>query len=753
MTTDLQSSDPTVVTYFCTYFDHNYLAQGLAMYRSLRRWCPEAHLFILALSEEAYNDCRARALDGVTLIAMGDFESFDPELLATKTNRSRIEYIFTCTPCLCRYVFSNYPQVGILTYLDADLYFYSSLKPMFDEFGISSIGIIPHDYTSPRYRIFGEFNVGWVILRRDRSGSACIEWWRERCLEWCKDKVEPTRYADQKYLDRWPSMFNGVYIYNNPGMNLARWNIAKRQVSIVNEIILVGGKRLIFFHFANFKQVTQRLYQPNFATHWVMPSRLVKKHIFRQYIAELYAISGPILPEGTRQKKVRWLKFQEVPEIASWLLRSLRSVFLLDYIFIPDPTENARCFRHAIELDKYRNQNYKFKDYKPARPVWFIFADTPGFSGQKEATRIIYDNIDRNERAVELIKMPALNRSQTTLEASLDYLYQACRAIGLVTKAMLSSRPLVHLSLGQTKAAMIRDAIPLLMIMGFRNRKSAIVSLNGSIFIEWKSNCYEARWFRLIMTQASVLTVLGQRQVENAVRLGVEREKIRIVNNACDATPDSEEMLWNKHSLKNDLIRILHLSSLIDTKGYPVYLEALEILSKTPGGRIDAVLCGNITSSQYSAVFKNQVVAKKWIDAKIDLINRSSRVRITWIPGVTGAIKEELYRSAHIFVFPSSYKVEAQPLVLLEAMAHGCTIISSNVGEIRGILDSRSALVFDEIGVADVVRAVETLAENSGRRLSMSIEARRVYQARFSREIYFNKWTSLLHEVDSARLS
>ena len=39
---------------YCTYFDHNYLSRGLALYHSLQRHAPGARLWVLCLSEACH---------------------------------------------------------------------------------------------------------------------------------------------------------------------------------------------------------------------------------------------------------------------------------------------------------------------------------------------------------------------------------------------------------------------------------------------------------------------------------------------------------------------------------------------------------------------------------------------------------------------------------------------------------------------------------------------------------------------------
>src|SRR5205823_14122047 len=86
--------------YFCTYFDHQYSARGLALYQSLRRHCPEFKLWILCLDELSHSELTRLNLPEVSLLTLGELENGDAALLAAKENRSRIEYYFTCTPSL-----------------------------------------------------------------------------------------------------------------------------------------------------------------------------------------------------------------------------------------------------------------------------------------------------------------------------------------------------------------------------------------------------------------------------------------------------------------------------------------------------------------------------------------------------------------------------------------------------------------------------------------------------------------------------
>lgn len=275
---------------FCTYFDQNYLPRGLALYRSLQEHCPEFKLWVLCMDEATYQALTQLKLPEVELIALADFEKGDEPLLATKLNRSRVEYYFTSTPSLPLYILNHWQAVELITYLDADLFFFSGPTPLFEELGTGSIGIIGHRFPLHlrNLEIHGIYNVGWISFRRDENALACLTWWREQCIEWCYDRVDEGRYADQKYLDDWPSRFRNVVVLKHKGANLAPWNLNNYHLRSKKEnTVMVDEDPLIFFHFHRLKQINQWLYDPDLMLYGVSLSVVLRNNIYNSYIRTL----------------------------------------------------------------------------------------------------------------------------------------------------------------------------------------------------------------------------------------------------------------------------------------------------------------------------------------------------------------------------------------------------------------------------------------------------------------------------------
>jgi hypothetical protein len=290
---------------FCVYFDHRYFDRGMAMYESLVRHCPQARLFVLCLSETCHTALTCLSLPNLVPIRLETFEAENPALTVAKANRSLVEYYFTCTPSLVDWLMRTRPEIEMLSYLDGDLYFFSDPQPLFEAFeGYSSL-IIAHRFPPQRkfMEAYGLYNVGWLSFRRDADGLACLSWWRDRCLEWCYDRLEGDRFADQKYLDRFPELFRRVLVLEHPGANLAPWNLGRHALGVQDGHILVDGRPLIFFHFQGFRRLFGPLWRLRHRENFVPRSPVLAPLLYRPYIRAMARARALGIEAGLRDNE------------------------------------------------------------------------------------------------------------------------------------------------------------------------------------------------------------------------------------------------------------------------------------------------------------------------------------------------------------------------------------------------------------------------------------------------------------------
>lgn len=237
---------------YCTLFDSHYLTRGLALWRSLDKFCDAYHLFIFAFDDDARKILTELELRHVTVVSLKEFE--DDRLLSVKPSRSKAEYCWTSTPSVISYCINQY-ELGDCTYIDADLYFFSNPNILIDEMGEKSVLITEHRYTK-RYdqsTTSGIYCVQFITFKNTEDGLNALSWWKERCLEWCYARKEDGKFGDQKYLDDWTTRFKGVHVLEHLGGGVAPWNVQQYQISNTENKVYVQAAEfkveLIFFHF------------------------------------------------------------------------------------------------------------------------------------------------------------------------------------------------------------------------------------------------------------------------------------------------------------------------------------------------------------------------------------------------------------------------------------------------------------------------------------------------------------------------
>lgn len=306
------------MNHYCTYFDQGFLPQGLALWASLKRHDPEAALWVLALDGATAIALRRLDEPRLHVLPLAELEADDPELAAAKANRSKVEYYFTLSPCWPHWLLRTRPEIAAITYLDADLLFWASPAPFFAEIAAAgaSVGLTAHRYPAPLRSLekWGRYNVALQYFRRDPAGLAVLADWRQRCLEWCHDRLEPERFADQKYLDAWPDRFGrAVHVVTHPGINAAPWNWSGGEWAEGEDGPTVDGRPLVVFHYAKFRPLNRAVWDSGQLEFAVMP-RWLRAAIYEPYwralrdAARSAGGAGPaVASRGVRPGARKWL--------------------------------------------------------------------------------------------------------------------------------------------------------------------------------------------------------------------------------------------------------------------------------------------------------------------------------------------------------------------------------------------------------------------------------------------------------------
>ncbi len=202
---------------------------------------------------------------------------------------------------------------------------------------------------------------------------------------------------------------------------------------------------------------------------------------------------------------------------------------------------------------------------------------------------------------------------------------------------------------------------PLAFLANLFKKKPIIVTYHSdiiphSIIMKVFKPIYENTFKRIILNSAKVIMPTSPQYVEISDTLPKYRKKIMVV-------PNGISLKEFKPSKKRKNNTILFLGRLIYYKGLDVLLEAMKkVVEEVP----DAVLL-IAGSGELEGELKKK--AKELGIAK----------NVKFLGRVSEEEKEKLMKQCTVFVLPSVHKSEAFGVVILEAMAYGAPVITTDV--------------------------------------------------------------------------
>ena len=275
---------------YCTYFNKGYLSRGIVLLRSLAKYADDYAIEVLCFDDETYAFLAGHDFGNAVPVRLSEFESRHPELVAVKPTRSRGEYFFTCTSTWTLDVLQRHPESSLVIYLDADMKFYASPYPILEAMSDKDIIICDHNFERDyeRQAEYGRFNVGLVAFRNNEVGQDCLSRWAANCIEWCYDRLENGKFADQKYLDAWPGRYGDNVGVAPKSVDLGPWGIGKGELTIKDGVPCICDSPLVLYHYQGLRLFSRRHYYLGYYYHHSVSK--VLEILYEPYIKELIAV-------------------------------------------------------------------------------------------------------------------------------------------------------------------------------------------------------------------------------------------------------------------------------------------------------------------------------------------------------------------------------------------------------------------------------------------------------------------------------
>jgi len=182
-------------------------------------------------------------------------------------------------------------------------------------------------------------------------------------------------------------------------------------------------------------------------------------------------------------------------------------------------------------------------------------------------------------------------------------------------------------------------------------------------------------------------------------------------------------------------LRVMFLGALNEGKGVMDVIRAAKML-KERGLDVEFQMVGAWASEK----FKVEALA---------LVAGGNLSEVVYFSGVLkGDAKWQAYADADVFFFPSHYQSENFPLVLIEAMAFGLPVVSTNWRGIPQLVGESNAAILCEINAPEeYADVVEELCKNAEKRNEMGKASRKHYEACYTRERFVCRMEKIFQNI------
>jgi glycosyltransferase involved in cell wall biosynthesis len=336
----------------------------------------------------------------------------------------------------------------------------------------------------------------------------------------------------------------------------------------------------------------------------------------------------------------------------------------------------------------------------------------PPYFGPAIGTEIILNSELKNSFNLFHIDT-RLNKSVSTIgKFSIRKVFQTINILKNYLKHLRNKKAkLVLIPISQETAGLLKDSI--FIIFGKLFRKKVILHLRGSSLLKWYNsrNSFWKIWFKRVVSRADAAIVLGEK-LRYIFKPFLPEQRIFTVHNGGNfIIPEKPEKL--------EVISVLYVGNLMPAKGIEDLLMALKNLGERPN--ISLNVMGEWTDSGFEKHCK-------------EIVRSQDDIPVTFLSPKTGIEKMKLYSEADIFVFPPRMP-EGHPWVIIEAMAAGLPIITTDQGAIaESVLNGINGFIVEHSRPEQIADRLSVLVNESFLRERMGLESKKLYKEKFTEE-------------------
>ncbi|MGH0940158.1 glycosyltransferase family 4 protein [Bacillus mycoides] len=293
---------------------------------------------------------------------------------------------------------------------------------------------------------------------------------------------------------------------------------------------------------------------------------------------------------------------------------------------------------------------------------------------------------------------------------------------------------LYYFTISQSILGNLRDMIILREILS--KNKRVIIHYHGGYYAQLykEMNALQKRINKNLISKIDIMIALSE-GLKGLFKDVITSDKVRVCENYVDdgsIISDNEFLLKMKKIEGKSKIEVLYLSNFIKTKGYKDVLMSANDLKND-----------NLIFNFAGAFFNEE--DKKDFHEFIEENNLQSNVKYHGV--VKGKEKKELLANSDVFILPTYYPNEGQPISIIEAMGNGLAIVTTNHAGIPDIVKEENGYVVMPQSPEEISRSLKFLVQNRNKIIELGNNNRKVTLEKFREIHYINRLDNIFNEV------
>lgn len=373
--------------------------------------------------------------------------------------------------------------------------------------------------------------------------------------------------------------------------------------------------------------------------------------------------------------------------------------------------------------------------------ILFVMSFPPPFHGANLSNLMVWESDVQNEFECSLLDISDRRDLNNLGKFEFTNVYLGLQHLFQVFRQVIKMKPdVVYMLISQNKWAVVRDGAFILLVKAI-SRSKIVIHLRGAFFKHFydNTNGWMKTFTDVIMKRVDAVIVLG-----NSLRFNFDQwiKNIYIVPNGTDVLLeyDVETKLMPK-----DEIVITYMSNFFKSKGIIEVLESVKIVKEAfPEKKITYKIAGAWGLDPILGLTAEEI--KKEADAILDRDN--SHKHIQFLGVITGENKLNLLKESDVFLLPTSY--DGHPRAIIEAMAAGCPVISTDVGAIsETVIDGETGFIIPEHDTKALSEKIILLIRDDAQRKAISRASRKRYEAHYTKEQFIQKMIQTFRIIDA----